>query len=81
MSREDIDRVVRAFGDAAARAKRSGFDAVEIHAAHGYLLSQFLSPVVNQRTMSMVARWRIEVAWFWRWCAVCAVPLARTIQS
>jgi 2,4-dienoyl-CoA reductase-like NADH-dependent reductase (Old Yellow Enzyme family) len=50
MSKDDIDRVVRAFGDAAARAKHSGFDAVEIHAAHGYLLSQFLSPVANQRT-------------------------------
>jgi 2,4-dienoyl-CoA reductase-like NADH-dependent reductase (Old Yellow Enzyme family) len=50
MSKEDIDRVVRAFGDAAARAKRSGFDAVEIHAAHGYLLSQFLSLLVNRRT-------------------------------
>ena len=50
MSKEDIDRVVRAFGEAAARAKCSGFDAVEIHAAHGYLLSQFLSPMFNQRT-------------------------------
>jgi 2,4-dienoyl-CoA reductase-like NADH-dependent reductase (Old Yellow Enzyme family) len=50
MSKEDIDRVVRAFGDAAARAKRSGFDAVELHSAHGYLLSQFLSPLVNRRT-------------------------------
>lgn len=50
MSKTDIVRIVRAFGDAAARAKRSGFDAVEIHAAHGYLLSQFLSPLVNQRT-------------------------------
>jgi 2,4-dienoyl-CoA reductase-like NADH-dependent reductase (Old Yellow Enzyme family) len=49
MSKEDIDRIVRAFGDAAARGKRSGFDAVEIHAAHGYLLSQFLSPVSNKR--------------------------------
>ena len=50
MSKEDIEHVVRAFGDAAARAKHTGFDAVEIHAAHGYLLSQFLSPMVNQRT-------------------------------
>jgi 2,4-dienoyl-CoA reductase-like NADH-dependent reductase (Old Yellow Enzyme family) len=50
MSKDDIDRIVCAFGDAAARTKRSGFDAVEIHAAHGYLLSQFLSPAVNQRT-------------------------------
>lgn len=50
ISKDDIGRVVRAFGDAAARAKRSGFDAVQIHAAHGYFLSQFLSPMVNQRT-------------------------------
>lgn len=50
MDKADIDRIVRAFGDAAARAKRCGFDAIEIHAAHGYFLSQFLSPLVNQRT-------------------------------
>jgi 2,4-dienoyl-CoA reductase-like NADH-dependent reductase (Old Yellow Enzyme family) len=50
MSKDDIDRVVRAFGDAAARAKRCGFDGVELHAAHGYLLSQFLSPLANRRT-------------------------------
>jgi 2,4-dienoyl-CoA reductase-like NADH-dependent reductase (Old Yellow Enzyme family) len=49
MKQEDIGRVVRAFGDAAGRAKRTGFDAVEIHAAHGYLLNQFLSPAVNHR--------------------------------
>lgn len=50
MNQGDVDRIVRAFGDAAARAKRCGFDAVQIHAAHGFLLNQFLSPAVNQRT-------------------------------
>lgn len=49
MTAADIQQVVTAFGQAAQRAKTAGFDGVQIHAAHGYLLSQFLSPAFNQR--------------------------------
>ena len=49
MTEEDIRRVTEEFVRAAERAARSGFDAVEIHSAHGYLLNQFYSPLTNRR--------------------------------
>jgi len=45
-----LPEIVRAFGDAAGRARAAGFQMIEIHAAHGFLLSQFLSPLTNHRT-------------------------------
>jgi len=50
MGQEDIDHLVEAFATAAQLAQTAGYDVVEIHAAHGYLLHQFLSPLTNLRT-------------------------------
>jgi 2,4-dienoyl-CoA reductase-like NADH-dependent reductase (Old Yellow Enzyme family) len=50
LTEEGIQEVVRAFRDAACRASKAGFRLVEIHAAHGYLLHQFLSPLSNKRS-------------------------------
>ncbi len=50
LSRDEIAEVIEAFRLAAGRVKAAGFDGVEIHSAHGYLLNQFYSPLTNQRT-------------------------------
>lgn len=52
MSEDDINKVIAAFVDSAKRAEKAGFDFIEIHAAHGYLLHSFFSPLSNTRTDS-----------------------------
>jgi NADPH2 dehydrogenase len=49
MTKNDIKEVIKAFKDAANRANKAGFDMLEIHGAHGYLIYQFLSPISNKR--------------------------------
>ncbi len=50
MTDEDIENILSDFASAAVRAKEAGFDAVQFHGAHGYLMSQFLSPLFNRRS-------------------------------
>ncbi len=50
MTIDDIKETVQAFKDGAIRAKKAGFDVIELHGAHGYLINEFLSPLSNKRT-------------------------------
>jgi len=50
LTRQEIDGIVSAFQSAATRAAAAGFDAIELHGAHGYLLHEFLSPITNRRS-------------------------------
>jgi len=49
MTIKDIDEIVEAFGKAVDMCRRAGFDCIEVHAGHGYLISQFISPYTNHR--------------------------------
>ena len=76
-----IQRIVTAFGQASARAREAGFDAVEIHAAHGFLLSEFLSPLTNRRTdefggqLENRARLHLLVLREVQWCLGSTTPI------
>lgn len=50
LSTEEVEQLVEKYADAALRAKAAGFDMVEVHGTHGYLIAQFLSPIYNKRT-------------------------------
>lgn len=50
MTLYECKKTIKQFGEAALRAKKAGFDAIELHCAHGYLMSTFLSPILNTRT-------------------------------
>ena len=57
LSETEIEQLVEQFAEGARRAKEYGFDAVQLHASHGYLINQFLSPLTNRRTDA----WGVDV--------------------
>jgi 2,4-dienoyl-CoA reductase-like NADH-dependent reductase (Old Yellow Enzyme family)/thioredoxin reductase len=94
---EDIGRVVALYADAAHRAQRAGFQYVEVHGAHGYLPSDFLSPLVNQRAdayggdfdrrtrfvveLAEAIRARVDIPLFWRLSAEELRPGGFTVED
>ncbi len=80
-----LDRILTAFTDAAARSARLGIDAVQLHAAHGYLLHQFLSPLSNRRDDayggSMENRMRFPLEVFDSVCAAFAGPVTVRVSG
>jgi 2,4-dienoyl-CoA reductase-like NADH-dependent reductase (Old Yellow Enzyme family) len=87
MTKEGIAHIVSAFTRAAVRARLAGFDAIQLHAAHGFLFSQFLSPALNQRTdeyggtLENRARFLLEVVRSIRKAISQAYPLLIKLNS
>ncbi len=85
--RADLERIRQAFADATRRAVRLGFDVIEMHAAHGYLLHQFLSPLSNRRTdayggsLDNRMRFPLEVFEAMRAAAPAQVPIGARITG
>jgi 2,4-dienoyl-CoA reductase-like NADH-dependent reductase (Old Yellow Enzyme family) len=64
LTEAEIEELVAAFGRAAGRAKEAGFDGVQLHGAHGYLINQFCSPASNwRRDRGALTPWKSVVGW------------------
>jgi 2,4-dienoyl-CoA reductase-like NADH-dependent reductase (Old Yellow Enzyme family) len=85
LTKDEIQAIVQAFADAAVRADKAGFDVVEIHGAHGYLISSFNSPLANHRTDeyggSFEVLTRPQCSVCGAACAVCAMTLKNECVS
>lgn len=86
MSEEDISRVIASFASAAGRAVTAGFKFIEIYAAHGFLVHQFLSPLANQRSdswggMAGGRRFAVEIAEAIRKAIPDTVPLSFRLSA
>jgi 2,4-dienoyl-CoA reductase-like NADH-dependent reductase (Old Yellow Enzyme family) len=87
LSREELAGVLQAFVDSARRAVRIGFDVIELHSAHGYLLHQFLSPLANRRTdeyggsLENRLRFPLEVVRALREAVPASIPLGMRVSA
>jgi hypothetical protein len=74
MTRADMDQLTAQFVAATRRAAEAGFDWLELHGAHGYLLSSFICPLTNRAPTTMAAPSRTAAATRWRCLPPCAPP-------